>query len=438
LCLNRCKIYFQAIIARSETSVYVENNNRRRFVLTTLVILIRSCVGIIWASAGPLIPLLMPAFGINRGSAGWFASAAPITIAAVSLPLSVFLSRYNMKRTLAIGAFLQGAGILVPLVDNYACVILTRILFAVGVAITIPVASAKLAEWYSSRKLPLVNGVMMSFINVGNAIAFVATVPIATVLSWQAPIAAYGAFAVTCAALWAVLGKEHKKRSVNASLTASSEAVDTRPDLSFKQILTQRSTIMLTLAIMGACTLGNAMGSWLPNYYHEVFHMSLEKASSIMALTTMGGTVGCIAGGILPMRFGYRRPFIIISGALVGLCATSAVLFNNTLIICMSVAMFGILGNIATPSLFTIPMEMPNMSLRSGVITIAIMQTVGNLGNFVAPLLIGYVADMTGSYLPGFFICAVFSLSVLAAGLLIPETGPKARISEKYASSVTA
>ena len=372
----------------------------------------------------------MQAFGIGRGPAGWFASVAPITIAAVSLPISLFLSRYSLKKTFAVGAFLQGAGLLTPIADSYGLIMVTRILFAIGTAVTVPVASAILAGWFSSRKLPLINGVMMSFINMGNALAFVATVPIATVLSWQAPITIYGAFAVTCATAWVIFGKDQKrKQTLSAETIGGPEIIDNRPDLGFKQVLKQRSTIMLALAVMGSWALGNAFGSWLPNYYHEVFHMPLEKASSILAITTVGGTIACIAGGILPMRFGRRKPFVILSGALVGIAAMSAVLFNNPVIIFISVAMFGIVGNIQNPTLFTIPMELPNMSIRSGMIVIAVMQCGGNLGNFAGPLIVGYIADLTGSYIPGFLISAILSLSLLAAGILLPETGPKGKAS---------
>ena len=60
-------------------------------------------------------------------------------------------------------------------------------------------------------------------------------------------------------------------------------------------------------------------------------------------------------------------------------------------------------------------------------LVISAMQCAGNFGNFVGPLIVGYLADMTGSYLPGFIISATLSLSLLVAGLLLPETGPKAR-----------
>ena len=120
-----------------------------------------------------------------------------------------------------------------------------------------------------------------------------------------------------------------------------------------------------------------------------------------------------------------------------GLTALSAVLFNNMLVIYASVTLFGVFSNLQTPSLFSIPMELPETSMKSGVAIMSVMQCGGNLGNFFGPLLVGYLADLTGSYLPGFFIAAVFSLSLLAAGLLLPETGPKATSAPKKTTPAT-
>jgi len=163
----------------------------------------------------------------------------------------------------------------------------------------------------------------------------------------------------------------------------------------------------------------------IPTYYHQVFKMPLEKASSIMSIVTIGGTVGCLAGGMLPMRVGRRRPFIVIPGIMMGVTALCAVFFNNPLVMYPSAALFGMFGNLQNPSLFTMPMELPDMSVRSGVVVIAIMQCVGNLGNFVGPLMVGYLVDLTGSFLPGFVAATAASLSLLIAGLMVPETGPR-------------
>ena len=404
----------------------MQSNTRYRFVIQSLAILVRSCGGLVWASAGPLLPLIMKEYGINRGTAGWFASAAPLTIAISAVPLGIVMARYSLKKTFAIGGFLQAAGILAPLCTSYFPLVLTRVCFAAGTAITTAVATAIAAEWFTTRELPLLNGITMSFVNLGNAIAFVATVPIAMALSWKAPIVTYGVIALTCATAWAIFGRDQLKVApVNKS--PGTPVPETKVELTIRQALTQRSTVLLAFAVMGNWCLGNAMGSWLPSYYNEVFKMSLEKASSITAVITVAGTIACIVGGIIPMRIGRRKPFIIIPGIFMGMSAMSALLFNNPALIFLTVACFGVFANLQTPTLFTIPMELQNASPRMGVLIINAMQCGGTLGAFVGPLIVGYLADTTGSYLPGFVICAVISLSLLVAGLLLPETGPKAR-----------
>jgi len=404
----------------------VNNNNRHRFGVVSNIILTRGCIGLIWASAGPLIPLIKQEFGISQGSAAWFASIAPLTITLLAVPVGIIGIRYSLKKTFAVGAILQAAGIFALFCNTYIPLLLTRVSFAAGTVIVASIGSAIVAEWVTGRELPLVNGITMSFVNLANAVAFVATVPIALALSWRAPIVIYGFLALTCAIAWLVFGRERRKERVVAEAKEESTP-KIQPELSLLQALTQRSTILLALAVMGSWCLGNTMGAWLPTYYHEVFNMPLEKASSITAIVTGTGVVVCLIGGFLPQRIGRRKPFIIIPGVFMGLSAICAVLFNNLAVIILMVIFFGIFSNLQTPSLYTIPFELPNTSPRNAAITLFALQCGGNFGNFMGPLIAGYITDMTGSYLPGFIIAAVLYLRLLAAGFLLPETGPAAR-----------
>lgn len=354
------------------------------------------------------------------------ASTAPLSIAVVSLPIVVIGARYSPKKMFAVGALLQGGGILAPFATNYLFLLFTRVCFAIGTAIVVPVATMIAAQWFTSRRLPLIYSIIMVSINLGSAIAFVATVPIATAFSWKVPITVYGAVALVFAIAWMVLGRD-QSRVLTKNEAIKAPVSDEKPDLTLRQILTHKSTILLVLAMIGSSSLGNSIGSWLPSYYHEVFKMPLEKASSILVVITVGGTLACIAGGIFAMRLERHKPLLITSGAFMGLSALTAVLFNNLAIIYLGVALYGIFANLSSPSLFTIPMELPDMSMRSGVIVVSVMIAGGNIGNFIGPLIVGFLTDITGSYLPGFVTVSVLSLSLLAAGLLLTETGPKAK-----------
>ena len=250
--------------------------------------------------------------------------------------------------------------------------------------------------------------------------------PIATALSWKAPITIYGAFALTCATAWIIFGKERRKEPL--AFTGNTAPVSPpKPELDLKKALLQKSTLIFAFTLLGPFCCSNALTSWLPSYYNEVFEMPLAKASSITSIFTLTGTAACILGGILPMRVGRRKPFLIIPGMFMGLMALSCITFNNELVIYLSVALFGIFNNIQSPSIFTIPMELPNMTPRTGAVVLAFCLGVGNFGGFMGPLIVGYLADLTGSYLPGFFICFAMSLTLLVGGILLPETGPKAR-----------
>jgi MFS family permease len=367
----------------------------------------------------------MQTFALNRGTVGWFASTAPLTIALVGVPIGIIGTRFSSKKAFAVGAFLLAGGILAPFCTNYISLLFTRVLYALGTAITFTFATSIAAEWFSSRELPVATGITMSLNNIGNAFAFVATVPIAVAYSWRAPMMLYAGVALAGALAWTLFARDrHLERDKTLPGVAQ---LQPGVDLTIRQILTRRSTVLLGLATLGCWCLGNAMGSWLPSYYHEVFKMPLEKSSSITAVITGTGTFACLLGGFLPLKVGRRKPFLIIPGIFIGLSAISAVLFNNQVVIYLSVAAFGFFGNLQSASLFTIPFEIHKTSHRNGTIVIFVMLVVGNIGNFIGPLVVGYLADLTGSYLPGFIICALVSLSLLAAGLLLPETGPRAR-----------
>jgi len=412
----------------------LNTNNRYRFVIFANVILVRSCVGLIWASAGPLLPLIIQEFNLSRSTASWFASIAPLTIAVISLPVNLFIGRFGLKKMYAIGAVFQALGILSFFTDSFISILLFRMCFAVGNCIIIPVATAITAEWFSNRELPIMNGIGMSFVNLGNGLAFLATIPLANWLSWNAPIYIYGAFAMVWAVCWMILGKEKKKDSVEV-MPDMSAVLQKRPDLPLKKILTNKVALLLTLSVAVSWALGNAVGSWLPDYYNSVFGIPLDKASSIMSFSTIGGTIACIVGGILSTKLGRRKPFLILSGVGTGLCALFAVLFNIPALIYTAVTLFGVFGAIHVSSLFTIPMEIPDMSMRSGMIVIAMMQVGGNLGNFISPLVTGIIVDSTGSYMTAFLIFIVLSLGLLVAGILMPETGPAGAKSGKSPES---
>ena len=177
----------------------------------------------------------------------------------------------------------------------------------------------------------------------------------------------------------------------------------------------------------------NGLMSWLPSYYADNFGLSLSTASFIPGVATVLGIPISLIGSYLLTRIGPRKPFVIISGFLIGFGALMTFLVNNLVLIYAGIAIFGMCFSIFLPVLLTLAMEIPGMNPQRAAIVIAIALAIGNFAGFFGPLVVGLLKDTTGSYLPGLLVCSILSFSLLVGGLLLPETGNRAKQQNKAA-----
>jgi cyanate permease len=163
---------------------------------------------------------------------------------------------------------------------------------------------------------------------------------------------------------------------------------------------------------------------------------SLSSAGFMVSLIPLFGILGAILGGVLPVRLGLRRPLLIVPGGLLMVFALLAILAPVEWVIPIAIAAFGVLGCIYLPSAMTLPSEMPGISPRQAGVMLAAAYSVGNIGSFLAPVMVGFLADQTSSYEPGLVMAATLSLSLVVCGYLLPETGPRAARSRAEARAM--
>ncbi len=399
----------------------VEKRSQYRFVIEAVILFIVFSVGLMWVAPGPLFLMIMQDYGVDRATVSWLTSTVSLIMGVCAIPAGIMASRIGLRKTFAIGVFLMASGALTPFCSSIIQLLATRIIFAIGAAMAFPTIGGLVMQWFSGKEIPLINGLNMSITSAGNSIALFTAVLIANAFGWKAPLTVYGAVALVSALAWLILGKEHKGRATKP------EAEDAPPPMSMGAVLRQRNTLLLGLTMTGPFILFMAISSWLPIYFNEVFGMPLSQASSITGLFPMFGIIGCILGGLLPMWTGLRKPFLVIPGILLGFAGLGTFLVNNLIIIYISVALLGICELIFMPVIFTICMELPGTTPRVAALTIAATLAIGNVCGFTGPLIVGFLTDITGSYLPGLVVCSVLSWSLLIGGLLLPETGPRAK-----------
>jgi cyanate permease len=56
-----------------------------------------------------------------------------------------------------------------------------------------------------------------------------------------------------------------------------------------------------------------------------------------------------------------------------------------------------------------------------------VVASVGNVGSFLLPTLVGQLRDVSGTFLISMVVLAVVGEGMFALGLMLPETGRKAK-----------
>jgi MFS transporter, ACS family, tartrate transporter len=88
-------------------------------------------------------------------------------------------------------------------------------------------------------------------------------------------------------------------------------------------------------------------------------------------------------------------------------------------IVCLSIAIAGVMAS--RPPFWTLPTEF--LSGRKAAAGIAAINSIGNLGGFFGPTLIGYARETTGSFTAGLMVSAV---TLLASTLFTLSLRPRA------------
>ena len=133
-----------------------------RFVIETLIIGMMICFGMVWVAPGPLFPLIMEEYSVGRASISWTTSIVSLIMAACAIPAGIIANKIGLKKTFAIGAFFVAAGIATPFCGNIFQLLLTRVAFAIGAAMTFPIVGGLVMQWFRGRETPLINGLNSS------------------------------------------------------------------------------------------------------------------------------------------------------------------------------------------------------------------------------------------------------------------------------------
>ncbi len=303
--------------------------------------------------------------------------------------------------------------------------IVCMFLIGAGMAMYAPNLPKALGNWFPQKDLAMANGISISGMGIGGAIAMVTA---KSVLSpsfggWRGTMVFLGGLVLLVAILWMVV---YRDRPVEGAAQRKKLNVFQN----FKDVLKVKDIWLIAIYYGLNMISLLAVVTLLPITLEE---RGVENAGGMVGIMMGATVVFNILGGMLSDRVGKRKPFLIICAVVFGLCVLGFANFTGTALIVVLIIAGGAMGTIA-PVLMSVPVEMERIGTALVGSAIGFIFMLGNTGGFVGPVVAGRLMDMSDSSLPGFiFIAAAL---ILSAVFIVPmtETGRKRKPGEAPAA----
>jgi MFS transporter, ACS family, tartrate transporter len=182
-------------------------------------------------------------------------------------------------------------------------------------------------------------------------------------------------------------------------------------------VLRNRDIWLLCLAYFGGTTANYGVSLWMPKMLQRLGGLSASQTSLLAAIPAALAVPAMLLCGWHSDRSGERRWHTalprILAGVALAMAALPLVGLHGALTL-FAIALSGILA--AYPPLWAIPTSF--LGPAAAAAGIGLISSLGNLGGFAGPYVIGWLSTHTGSFVGG--LLAVASALVLSGALVVP------------------
>ena len=326
---------------------------------------------------------------------------------------------------------------------SYMSLVTLRFLFGAGEAGAFPSMVRSFSRWVPARERGQANGVLFLGSRLGGALAPVLAFLLIQQVGWRASFVIFGSIGFVWAASWYRWYRDDPARHPGVSAEELAwitqdvgDAASGRLEgggVPWRRLFTSRT-------VLAICAMYFAFGyglyfyfTWLPTYLTRVLGFSTLAGGLLAGLPfALAGTAD-VVGGFLTDRLAAARGLRVArcwlgAAAFIG-CA--ALLLLATAVddrVAKAVLLAGALGtaDLALSAYWAVCLDVGKD--YAGVVT-GLMNTFGNLGGVIGPLVMGYAVERWQSWTVPFYIAAAVYVAGAVAWLAVD---PEARIAAPH------
>ncbi len=400
------------------------NVSRNQGVMLTLGFLATLNMHLLLFSYSPLLRNIAEDLALTDAEAGFLFSVSILTLMLFRIPWGILFDRKGLKTTMGIALALLGVfGLLRGFAVDYVTLLASQFLLGVALSGIIPAIPKLVSNWFSKEKVGLATGICLAGFPIGDVIA-VSVTPLLVEAGngWHQVFQIYGVWSLLLIFLWWKFANGEPQTAKPPEFNLSSLKRD------FSKLLRMKEVWLLTGLYFCAGGCYDTTLVWLPDIL-TAHGLDALTASTVTTMLPIGFLVSAIALGAFSDKMGLRKPFILVMGI-----ASGPVLYLAGTMLGAGAYVTAFLVGVCTVGVLTlilaVPVETPRLQpfLSSALGVIA---SVGNAGSFLLPTVVGQLRDVSGTFLLSMIVLAVVGEGMFALGLLLPETGRKAKTNAK-------
>jgi sugar phosphate permease len=297
----------------------------------------------------------------------------------------------------------------IPLVfDSLILLILIRFLFGAGEAGAYPNAARVLTCWFPERERGNVQGIMLTFAQVGGAIAPMVAAWLIDLSTWRWTFIVFGCVG----AIWVPffyfwfrdLPAQHPGvNQAELQWIGPPRQMPHHDPLPWRTILAHPSVWLLGGIMTLASFVFYMLFSWYPTYLQEARNVSQQESGNLMSMVLAVGAVGTLAGGFVANwvnnrsgdRLRIRRAICFGCYAVAAAFLAASIVVDSPLLSAMCaaascMAMFSYQGHWWASAI-----ELSGKHLGA---LFGLLNGVGVLGAMTSQFLFGYLADLRAEW----------------------------------------
>jgi ACS family glucarate transporter-like MFS transporter len=394
--------------------------------LAAVTYLDRVCIAV-------LAPKISAELDLSRVQMGYIFSAFAVAYAAFGVPAAWWADRDGARHVLTRVVLWWSAFTMATATAwNFASMVVIRFLFGVGEAGAWPSVARVYSRWIPLAERGRIQGIFFAGAHLSGGLTPLVVAAIAGWLQWRAIFVVFGLVGMLWAVAWYAWFRD-EPREHGAVPAEERDHIEATRGLSAAQAHVSWMAVFKTPTIAPLCVqaFANSYGfyffiTWLPTYLAQGHGMKGTELAIFSGLPLMLSFVADLTGGegsdklarVLSLRAA-RRAFGVGGYALAAIATFLATQLGSGFSAGLLIAIGGACSMLTLAPAWASAVDVGGH--HAGV-TAGVMNTVGQIGGILSPIVLAYLVDATGNWnLPLLVLAGIYAVAAVAWLMINPD-----------------